>query len=141
MTSTMMDQRRPTVGVSTIILDGDRALLGWRLRGHGAGTWQFPGGHLEYGESVESCARREAHEETGLLLGDLRLGPFTNDLFAAEGRHYVTLFVIAVYAGGTPCALEPAKCSRWEWFPWARLPTPRFLPIENLLRLNFSPLP
>ena len=38
---------------------------------------------------------REAAEETGLRVTNLARGPFTNDLFAAEGRHYVTLYVIA----------------------------------------------
>ena len=36
-----------------------------------AGTWSglsFPGGHLEPGESLEDCARREFREETGLTL-------------------------------------------------------------------------
>lgn len=125
---------RPRVGVATIIVDGERVLLGLRTAGHGAGTWQFPGGHLEYGETIEECARREAREETGLELGALRLGPYTNDIFADERRHYITLFVIAAYAGGTPKVREPDKCARWEWFRWDVLPHPLFLPIKNLLR-------
>jgi 8-oxo-dGTP diphosphatase len=136
----MRPPSRPVVGVAAIILNGDHVLLGWRLGGHGAGSWQFPGGHLEYGETIEACARREVREETGLSLGGLRLGPYTNDLFAADGRHYVTLFVIAEYVGGTPQPLEPTKCARWEWFAWHKLPEPLFLPITNLLRLGFSPL-
>jgi 8-oxo-dGTP diphosphatase len=136
----MPQSSRPVVGVSTIILNGDRVLLGWRLSGHGAGSWQFPGGHLEYGEAIEECARREVREESGLSLGALRLGPYTNDLFVSDGLHYVTLFVIAEYAGGVPQPLEPRKCARWEWFAWRKLPEPLFLPLANLLRLGFSPL-
>jgi hypothetical protein len=37
---------RPAVGVAVIIRDGARILMGLRTAGHGAGTWQFPGGHL-----------------------------------------------------------------------------------------------
>jgi 8-oxo-dGTP diphosphatase len=132
---------RPAVGVSAIILDGAQVLLGWRVAGHGAGSWQLPGGHLEFGECIEECARREVLEETGLSITNLRLGPYTNDLFSAEGRHYVTLYVLADFAGGIPAALEPTKCSHWQWFPWSALPEPLFLPLANLLRLGFSPPP
>ena len=38
-----------------------------------AGKWIGIGGHLEEDESPEECIRREAREETGLELSDLRL--------------------------------------------------------------------
>lgn len=59
------------------------------------GTWQLPGGHLEYGESFEGCAAREVLEETGLKV-DFNSALFltaTNDIMAEEGKHYVTIFV------------------------------------------------
>lgn len=132
-------QQRPAVGVSAIVVRGDRVLLGRRLTSHGAGAWQFPGGHLEFGESIETCARREVEEETGLRLTTLMLGPYTNDIFQTEGRHYITLFVIASDAGGVAEVREPEKCAEWDWFRWDTLPRPLFLPIENLLCSGFSP--
>jgi 8-oxo-dGTP diphosphatase len=64
-----------------------------------AGTHQFPGGHLEYGESFADCAIREVLEETGLEIGDVKFLTATNDVMADEGKHYVTVFVTCVIVG------------------------------------------
>lgn len=112
-------------------------LLGKRKRAHGAGTWAFPGGHLEFNESIEDCAVREVFEETGLQVKNLRFGPYTNDIFSLENKHYVTLFVIADYESGKPELKEPHKCEKWEWSEWPPSLEPHFLPIRNLLKRNF----
>jgi 8-oxo-dGTP diphosphatase len=131
--------RRPAVGVAVIVCRDGRVLLGRRRGSHGSGTWQFPGGHLEWGEQVFDCARREVLEETGLEIARPRQGPFTNDHFAAEEKHYVTLFVVADCPAGEPRVMEPDKCEEWRWFEWEALPQPRFLPIDHLLESGFSP--
>lgn len=133
-------KERPYVGVGVIVTKGNRVLLGKRKNSHGSGTWQFPGGHLELNETIEACARREVREETGLQIKDLRLGPYTNDIFAEEAKHYITLFVVAAYESGELRVREPEKCETWEWFAWPDLTQPLFLPIQNLLKQGFSPL-
>jgi ADP-ribose pyrophosphatase YjhB (NUDIX family) len=54
--------RNPTAGVAVILLSDQGLLLG-RRRG---GGWCIPCGHVEWDESVEEAAQREAREETNL---------------------------------------------------------------------------
>ena len=129
----------PKVGVGVIIRRSGQVLLGLRKGTHGAGTWQFPGGHLQYGESVEECARRELLEETGLLLEEVHLGPYTNDIFDEANCHYVTLYAIGDLLTGDAELREPDKCEEWRWFEWSCLPQPLFLPIQNLLKVGYDP--
>lgn len=127
------------VGVGVLILRDGRVLLGERRGSHGAGTWAPPGGHLEPGESVERCARREALEETGLALGALRPGPYAVDDFPEIGRRYVTLFVLAPDAAGEPERREPERCAGWAWYAWDALPEPLFAPLATLRAQGFVP--
>ena len=81
--------KRPLVGVAVIVIRDGRVLLGRRKGAHGDGTWALPGGHLEYFEAIEDCARREVFEETGLSIGSVRHAAFTGDRFKAEDRKSV----------------------------------------------------
>jgi 8-oxo-dGTP diphosphatase len=121
------------VGIGVIIQKGDFILMGKRKNSHGAGTWSIPGGHLEFGESFEACARREVLEETGLHIGKVRQGPTTNNIFSQENKQSVSIFMVAEYITGVPELLEPEKCEGWEWFTWDALPQPLFLPMQNLI--------
>ncbi|MCP5506058.1 MAG: NUDIX domain-containing protein [Chlamydiales bacterium] len=49
---------RLRVGLAAIALREGKILLGKRIGKIGDATWAPPGGHLEYGESVERCAER-----------------------------------------------------------------------------------
>jgi len=131
--------RQTRVGVGVLVFRGGRVLLGLRRGSHGAGTWAPPGGHLEFGETAEACARRELAEETGLAMGDAVPGPYTVDFFPDVGRHYVTLFVLAPGAAGEPRLLEPAKCAGWGWHDWDAPPAPLFAPLASLRARGFAP--
>ena len=121
------------VGVAAVILREGRVLLGERIGSHGDHTWATPGGHLEWGESIEECAKRETLEETGLVVSVFEKLSFTNDIFEKENKHYITLFAVASDVSGEPQVTEPDKCKQWKWFKLDELPEPLFLPLTNLL--------
>jgi 8-oxo-dGTP diphosphatase len=131
----------PRVGVGALVIAADgRVLLGRRRGAHGAGDWAPPGGHLDPGEMPEACAARETREETGLEVTPFARGPWTNDVFAGSGLHYVTLFVLARHEGGEPRTCEPEKCDGWSWHGWDALPSPLFAPLAQLVASGFRPL-
>ena len=94
---------------------------------------------MEFGEEIEDCARREVFEEVGIQVSSLKQGPFTNDIFEVEQKHYITFYVIAEYESGNVELKEPEKCEGWVWFDWNNLPQPLFLPVKNLLKMGFTP--
>ncbi|KAI1803621.1 NUDIX hydrolase domain-like protein [Daldinia bambusicola] len=111
----------PRVGVACVIRDAQgRFVMGKRKGSHGAGTWQFPGGHLEMGESLLACAQRETLEETGLRVKALRVAATTNSVFDPLTKHYVTVFVECRRENeeDQPKLLEPEKCENWDWISW-----------------------
>ena len=127
------------IGIGAIVIKNNKVLLGKRKNSHGEGTWCFPGGHLEFNEKIEECGKREVLEEAGIKIKNIKLGPFTNDIFKKEGKHYVTLFLISDYDSGKVRVMEPDKFEKWGWFEWGKLPKPLFLPIQNLLKQKFNP--
>ena len=133
-----MESRKPQVGIGVIVIKDHLILLGKRLGRHGHGSWSFPGGHLEFGESWEECAKRETLEEAGITIHNLRFGAVTNDIF--DDKHYVTIYIIADYLSGEVRIMEPEKCECWEWYSWTKFPTPLFLPLKNLRASDFNPL-
>jgi 8-oxo-dGTP diphosphatase len=132
--------RGPFLGVSAVVLRGDRVLLGRRRGAHGAGTYAFPGGKPDPGEAPEAAVARELLEETGLVA--LRVTPlvWTNDVFPEQGLHFVTLHhLVEVAPDAEPALCEPEKCDGWAFHPWDALPRPLFGPAEALVAAGFAP--
>jgi 8-oxo-dGTP diphosphatase len=128
-----ISEKKPRIGVGCIVQRDGHVLLGQRKGAHAVGDWGFPGGHLEFGESVEDCATRELLEETGLKPLSLRLGPWVENIMEDGQKHYITIFVFIDSFIGEPELLEPDKCEGWQWYTWENLPRPLFSPIPSLL--------
>ncbi len=87
----------PRVGVAAIVKNrAGLFVVGRRKGAHGAGKWQFPGGHLDFGEDPLACAQRETLEETGMDVRPLGILSVTNDIFSAENKHYITFCVLCI---------------------------------------------
>ena len=118
-----------------VFKDG-KVLLGERLGSHGAGSYASPGGHLEYMESFEDCARRETMEETGIEIQNIRLLRVSN-LKEYAPKHYVHISLAADWKSGEPRAMEPEKCAKWEWFDPEHLPENLFATLrDNVVALR-----
>ncbi len=127
----------PKVGIGVFIFKDGKFLMGQRQGAHGADSWSIPGGHLEFGESPEETAIREVREETGLEIKNITFAAVTNDVFAEENKHYITIWVKSEWASGEPTIVEPDKFVEQRWVTFDELPEPLFLPWEQLLSSEF----
>lgn len=131
-----MSDPLPRVAVAAIVVHAGRVLLGERRT---PAVWQFPGGHLRYGESFFACAARETLEETGLRIRCRGQGPTTSTVLRDPPGHYATVFVVAEADSPAARCREPASCRGWRWFAWEALPRPLFAPSLALLATGFDP--
>ncbi len=97
--------RNPLPTVDIIIeVEGGIVLIKRKNPPHG---WAIPGGFLDWGESVETCAVREAQEETGLLVTLKDLLYVYSDP-KRDSRHHTVTTVFIASADGEPVADDDA---------------------------------
>ena len=106
-----MDTKEPRVGVGVYIFRNGKVLLGKRLKKDGNGMWHPPGGILEFGEPIIEGAKREAAEECGLSVKNLKLIGTTEEINEPPGTHFITLHLMGESDEGDPQVLEPEKRS------------------------------
>jgi 8-oxo-dGTP diphosphatase len=117
--ATVKSYRNPFLTVDVIIVESDRVVL--IERSNPPAGWALPGGFVDYGESLEDAARREAREETDLELIDLAQFRAYSEPGRDPRQHNVSM-VFTARASGTLCAGDDARAARW--FPLAALPAP-----------------
>jgi 8-oxo-dGTP diphosphatase len=110
-------------------------LLLKRAGSHGAGTWSVPGGWMDFAEGSGEAALRECKEEAGLDAVYVKPAGVTEDFFATEGKHCVTLWHRGIVPPGSePRRMEPDKVTEFRWVgPGGPFPMPLFLPLANYL--------
>ncbi len=99
-------QKRPIVGIGTVIWKDGKVLLIKRGKAPGLGDWSIPGGAQELGETIEATAHREALEEAGCCIKNLKFLRVVDELLHdSSGNleyHYTLIDFDADWASGTP---------------------------------------
>ena len=107
------------VGVGAIVFNEEGEVF-LSQRGEKAknerGTWEFPGGSVEFGETLSDAVRREFMEEYGIEIEIVELLSVDDHILPDEGQHWVSPTYIAKLANGTATINEPEKCSAIGWF-------------------------
>ncbi len=100
------EYRNPLVTVDIIIeMNGDIVMIERAAPPYG---WALPGGFVDYGESLEASAVREAKEETSLNITLLEQFHTYSDPDRDPRHHTITTVYIAS-GDGTPRATDDAK--------------------------------
>jgi 8-oxo-dGTP diphosphatase len=125
------------VGVGAVIVDGAGRLFLAR-RGPGAknehGLWEFPGGGVEFGETLAEALRREIKEEYGIKISVGKLLDVVDHILPEEGQHWVSPTYICSISHGEPAILEPGKCIEIGWFDVDEIPED----LTQITRVNLD---
>ena len=108
---------KATVGA---VIEGPKGVL-LALRNHPPfdGYWCLPGGHIEFGEAVESALCREIQEETHLNVTSHRFLGYFNEYFPNLDWHAVALMFVAQVEGCE--ARQESEVRELRWFTQAEL--------------------
>jgi mutator protein MutT len=113
------------VGVGAVIVD-EMGRLFLARRGPQAknerGLWEFPGGSVEYGETLADALAREMMEEYGIQVAVGELLDVVDHILPDEGQHWVSPTYICRIVSGEPRILERKKCSEIGWFYPGEMP-------------------
>jgi 8-oxo-dGTP diphosphatase len=114
------------VVAAALIDESGRVLLQQRQAGraHG-GLWEFPGGKVETGETLDLALRREIAEELGIALDPASLAPLSFSA-AAGDAHVVLLYTCRVWAGDPQCL----DAEELGWFSAAELESLPLVPLD-----------
>ena len=124
--------RWPRLAVDVVTLVDGKVVLIRRLNEPYKGCWALPGGFVEYGETVEQAAVREAKEETGLDVELVALVGVYSDPRRDPRGHVVSVAFLARARGGELRAASDAREVRA--FPVDQLPERLAFDHSTILR-------
>jgi 8-oxo-dGTP diphosphatase len=101
--SSPIQPSHPQLAVSAAIFRDDRVLLVRRARSPARGFYSFPGGRVEFGETLHAALHREVDEETALKIDIIGLAGWREVVpEASGGGHYLIMSFAARWAAGEP---------------------------------------
>ena len=117
----------PTLVVAGAVCQGGKVLIQQRAAGKpGAGSWEFPGGKIEPGETPDEALRREMEEELGIVVNDAQ--PIS---FATDAHLVLLLFDCASWTG----RLDTKEGEIVKWLAPAELEQHEMLTLDQELVL------
>lgn len=121
----------PTVDIIVELVDRPHRPIVLIERKNPPYGWAIPGGFVDYGESMETAACREAQEETGLEVKLVEQFYVYSDPKRDPRQHTISLVFIAT-ATGTPQAADDAK--HLEVFEMWQIPNDLCFDHDRVLR-------
>ena len=125
------------VGVGAIIVNEDGYIFLAR-RGPNAknerGLWEFPGGSVEFGETLSQALQREMLEEYGIEIIVGELVDVVDHILPQEKQHWVSPTYICKIKSGVPNIQEPKKCVDIQWFDVNQAPNE----LTQITRINLE---
>lgn len=122
-------------GTATLIIDEKSRLL--MMKRSDSGCWGPPGGGLELGEDLDTSARREVREETGLELNRLTLfGVFSGpDLFYRypNGDEVYNIIIVYLTRGWSGEVRLSSEHTSWCWCTAKDIPDDLSPPIKPVI--------
>jgi 8-oxo-dGTP diphosphatase len=122
-TASLETNSQPRVGAGVLLVDeSGRVLLTLRKFPPEAECWSIVGGKVDFLETVQGCAIREAREEVGLRIAIERLLCVTDHLLPDERQHWVSPAYLGRILEGKARNCEPQKTREVRWFGIHELP-------------------
>jgi 8-oxo-dGTP diphosphatase len=87
-----------------------------------SGKWEFPGGAVEFNETLENALVREVREEYGFEISVLELLDVADHIILGEKQHWISPTFLCAVNSGKPVIREPHKCEAIGWFDLDRIP-------------------
>jgi 8-oxo-dGTP diphosphatase len=105
---------RPQLAVSAAIFRDGKVLLVRRARSPGKGFYSFPGGRVEFGETLHTALHREVDEETALKIEIVGLSGWREVVPTKPGHgHYIILSFAARWTSGEPVLNDEHDDFKW----------------------------
>ncbi len=132
--------QRPIPATIGVVFRGGSVLLVRRANPPDAGKWGFPGGKIDWGETIEAAAVREILEETGVIAKARQVFTAVDCFDIREGtsphQHFVLIAVLCDWISGDPTGNDDALEARWfAESEWEQAELALSLNVQEVIRL------